>query len=278
MQTPRMQEISQESPRKNDSSAVVIAVSFDQTKPPTVSNVLSTRFDHYEYQAVIATDDYSIFSIQVGNDNYLLYQRKLYSSASSITDSKAEEIMCAVDQEEEVLKTYNSKIPTLFPQLVGVSKYKDTSQWLVWKTSTFYADFLFKSTNEMTFNFYLNEATVAKPVDKEAFQLLTDLASFYAKVEELGFPAPYIMDKLCLAKKTSEGTTVLQLLSAGILDRLLCKPNTDEQTLVKENQAMIVQTFCRLACEDKVASSLATYETEFVGNSGTSIIFISRIN
>ena len=58
----------------------------------------------------------------------------------------------------------------------------------------------------------------------------------------------------------------LQLLSAGILDRLLCKPGIDEQVLVKENQATIVQTFCRLACEDKVPSSLSVYENEFVGN------------
>ena len=29
---------------------------------------------------------------------------------------------------------------------------------------------------------------------------------------------------------------------------------------------MIVQSFCRLACEDKVPSALSVYETEFVGN------------
>ena len=69
-----------------------------------------------------------------------------------------------------------------------------------------------------------------------------------------------------MVKKSNDETAQLQLLSAGILDRLLCKPGIDEQVLVKENQATIVQTFCRLACEDKVPSSLSVYENEFVGN------------
>ena len=266
MQTPRMQEVSQESPRKNDSRVVVIPVSFDQTKPPTASDILSTQFDHYEYHVVLTTNDFSIFSIQAENENYLLYQRKLYSSASALADSQTEEIMCAADQEEEVLKTYHSKITTIFPQLMRVSKYKDTTQWLVWKTSTFYADYLFKASVEVTLTNYLNEVSSVKPVDKEAFQILTDLAGFYAKVEELGFPAPYIKDNLCLVKRFNDGTAHLQLLSAGILDRLLCKPGIDEQALVKENQSMIVQSFCRLACEDKVPSALSLYETEFIGN------------
>ena len=115
MQTPRMQEISQESPRKNDSRAFSIPVSFDETKPPTVSNLLSTHFDHYGYHVVLTTNDFSIFSIQAENENYLLYQRKLYSSASALADSQTEEIMCAVDQEEEVLKTYNEKITNSIP-------------------------------------------------------------------------------------------------------------------------------------------------------------------
>ena len=159
-----MQEISQESPKKNDSRAFSIPVSFDETKPPTVSNLLSTHFDHYGYHVVLTTNDFSIFSIQAENENYLLYQRKLYSSASALADSQTEEIMCAVDQEEEVLKTYNEKIPTLFPQLIEVSKYKDTTQWLVWKTSTFYADFLFKASTETTFSNYLNEISSVKPI------------------------------------------------------------------------------------------------------------------
>eukprot|EP00830_Metopus_es_P013931 TRINITY_DN3542_c0_g1_i3.p1 TRINITY_DN3542_c0_g1~~TRINITY_DN3542_c0_g1_i3.p1 ORF type:complete len:838 (+),score=99.20 TRINITY_DN3542_c0_g1_i3:52-2565(+) len=182
-------------------------LSFNSTRPPTTSRILSSKLKTYTYSELQGTEDVSLFLIADPEKNYFLLKKTfLFKIGDGEEPNEShEECYKVVQQEKEGLMALSLECPSI-AALIDTVTYPERIN----KSCSYdgdiatYVDFLFSLPRCEPLSSVLD----AKLQTQDNFLLLAFLSSFYGKIQALKLPIGLV----CLHNHlvTNEGSGPVQ--------------------------------------------------------------------